>query len=166
MDEKSRTSIESESLQLRVELKKWEADWAAAHGGKKPDRSDIKQNPEIGQCLLPFTIAARCVFPSFVKLYLPSSFVMQLKSINATTSFATCSQGRASQHPRPKPHTVTTTNRVTASSASAGRPTQPCPLLRLRRSVLSSFRRRARYSNTRHQPRTSLPDPRLPLLPQ
>ena len=48
MDEKSRASYESESLQLRVELKKWEADWAAAHGGKKPDRSDIKQNPEIG----------------------------------------------------------------------------------------------------------------------
>ncbi|KAK3904671.1 hypothetical protein C8A05DRAFT_31548 [Staphylotrichum tortipilum] len=42
-------ALESESLQLRADLKTWEGEWAAAHGGKKPGRRDIKQNPDIGK---------------------------------------------------------------------------------------------------------------------
>ncbi|KAL2259395.1 hypothetical protein VTK26DRAFT_6956 [Humicola hyalothermophila] len=49
MDEEARAAYESQSLQLRAALKKWENDWASAHGGKKPGRDDIKQNPEIAQ---------------------------------------------------------------------------------------------------------------------
>lgn len=48
MDGEARAAYESQSLQLRAELKKWENEWAAARGGKKPGRDDIKQNPDIG----------------------------------------------------------------------------------------------------------------------
>ena len=34
---------------LRLELKAWEADFAASHQGQKPTRDDIKQNPDIGE---------------------------------------------------------------------------------------------------------------------
>ncbi|KAK4124316.1 hypothetical protein N657DRAFT_655602 [Parathielavia appendiculata] len=49
MDGLARGAYEEKSLQLRTELKKWENDWAIAHGGKKPGRDDIKQNPDIAQ---------------------------------------------------------------------------------------------------------------------
>jgi hypothetical protein len=48
MDDQARAAYEDESLQLRAELKTWEGEWASAHGGKKPGRQDIKQNPDIG----------------------------------------------------------------------------------------------------------------------
>lgn len=34
--------------ELRAELKQWERDFAAAHGGRKAGREDIKMVPEIG----------------------------------------------------------------------------------------------------------------------
>ncbi|KAJ4293016.1 hypothetical protein N0V88_005680 [Collariella sp. IMI 366227] len=49
MDDHARAAYESQSLQLRADLKKWEGDWAATHGGKKPGRDDIKQNPDLAQ---------------------------------------------------------------------------------------------------------------------
>ncbi|KAL2135169.1 hypothetical protein VTI74DRAFT_9486 [Chaetomium olivicolor] len=49
MDGQARAAYESQSLQLRADLKKWEGDWATAHGGQKPGRDDIKQNPDIAQ---------------------------------------------------------------------------------------------------------------------
>jgi hypothetical protein len=48
MDDQARAGYENQSLQLRAELKKWENEWASAHGGNKPGRNDIKQNPDIG----------------------------------------------------------------------------------------------------------------------
>lgn len=33
---------------LRSELKHWEHAFSASHGGRKPGKDDIKQNPEIG----------------------------------------------------------------------------------------------------------------------
>lgn len=33
---------------LKVELKEWEKAFAAAHGGRKAGREDIKQHPDIG----------------------------------------------------------------------------------------------------------------------
>lgn len=48
MDDQARAAYESQCLKLRAELKKWESDWAATHGGTKPTRDDIKQNPDIG----------------------------------------------------------------------------------------------------------------------
>ncbi|KAL2157025.1 hypothetical protein VTH06DRAFT_8315, partial [Thermothelomyces fergusii] len=47
MDEQARAAYESQCLQLRAELKKWESDWATAHAGNKPGRDDIKQRPDI-----------------------------------------------------------------------------------------------------------------------
>lgn len=37
-----------ESWRLRLELKEWEKAFAAAHGGRKAGREDIKEHPEIG----------------------------------------------------------------------------------------------------------------------
>ncbi|KAF4469354.1 DNA replication regulator SLD2 [Fusarium albosuccineum] len=47
MDDKTKAEYESQSQQLRVDLKQWENDWAKAHKGKKPGRDDIKANQEI-----------------------------------------------------------------------------------------------------------------------
>ncbi len=46
--DQARAAFETESLQLRADLKTWESEWASAHGGRKPGRRDIKQNPDIG----------------------------------------------------------------------------------------------------------------------
>jgi hypothetical protein len=40
------------ATQLRAELKEWERAFAAANGGKKAGRNDIKQAPEIGRLCL------------------------------------------------------------------------------------------------------------------
>lgn len=48
MDETERQKYEDSCAQLRVELKRFEGDWAKEHGGKKPGRDDIKSNPDIG----------------------------------------------------------------------------------------------------------------------
>ncbi|KZZ98756.1 DNA replication regulator SLD2 [Beauveria brongniartii RCEF 3172] len=47
MDDKTKASHEQKSKQIRAILKKWESDWAAGHGGSKPSRQDIKDNPTI-----------------------------------------------------------------------------------------------------------------------
>jgi len=44
---KSTTAIQSQKL--RLELKEWERSFAAANGGRKAGREDIKQHLEIGQ---------------------------------------------------------------------------------------------------------------------
>lgn len=48
MDEQLKSEYESQSLQLRAELKQFEGEWAQNHDGKKPSREAIKQNPDIG----------------------------------------------------------------------------------------------------------------------
>ena len=40
--------MEQECQKLRLELKEWEKSFAAANGGRKAGREDIKQQPEIG----------------------------------------------------------------------------------------------------------------------
>jgi len=50
MDDQTKAAYESQSHQLRADLKKWESDWALAHEGRKPSRDDIKQRPDIGTC--------------------------------------------------------------------------------------------------------------------
>ncbi|KAK0673718.1 putative DNA replication regulator sld-2 [Cercophora samala] len=49
MDDQARAEFELQSLQVRAELKKWETDWQEEHGGSKPSRNDIKQNPDIAK---------------------------------------------------------------------------------------------------------------------
>ena len=49
MDENIRAEYESKSKDLRADLKKWESEWATSHNGKKPERSDIKSNRDIGE---------------------------------------------------------------------------------------------------------------------
>ncbi|KAL2268328.1 hypothetical protein VTJ83DRAFT_3174 [Remersonia thermophila] len=49
MDDQARAAYEEQCLQLRAQLKKWEGEWAAANGGSKPGRADIKQNPDIAR---------------------------------------------------------------------------------------------------------------------
>jgi DNA replication regulator SLD2 len=53
MDDQQKAEFESQSQILRVELKTWENEWAKNHGGNKPARENIKQNPGIGKN--PFT---------------------------------------------------------------------------------------------------------------
>jgi len=48
MDDQTKAKYESQSQQLRADLKKWENDFAKTHDGKKPAREDIKKNPDIG----------------------------------------------------------------------------------------------------------------------
>jgi DNA replication regulator SLD2 len=48
MDTQTRAKYESQSQDLRADLKTWENDWAKSNRGKKPGRDDIKQNPDIG----------------------------------------------------------------------------------------------------------------------
>lgn len=48
MDEQRKSEYESQSLQLRAELKQFEAEWAQKNDGKKPSREAVKQNPDIG----------------------------------------------------------------------------------------------------------------------
>ncbi|KAM5345632.1 hypothetical protein ACJ41O_011493 [Fusarium nematophilum] len=47
MDDTTKAEYETQSQQLRVDLKTWEVNWAKAHKGKKPGRGDIKANQEI-----------------------------------------------------------------------------------------------------------------------
>ncbi|CZR57495.1 related to DNA replication regulator SLD2 [Phialocephala subalpina] len=47
MEESRRAELTERSDTLRVELKSWEKDFAAANNGKKASRDAIKQNPEI-----------------------------------------------------------------------------------------------------------------------
>ncbi|CAH0037780.1 unnamed protein product [Clonostachys solani] len=49
MDSQTKSEYEAKCAKLRLDLKKWESDWAKAHGGKKPGRDDIKSNAEIAQ---------------------------------------------------------------------------------------------------------------------
>jgi hypothetical protein len=49
MDDNTRTEYETQSQQLRIDLKTWETDWATTHEGRKPGRGDIKANEEIGK---------------------------------------------------------------------------------------------------------------------
>lgn len=46
------TEVNVLAKRLRLELKKWEQSFAAAHHGRRAEREDIKQHPEIGQKLL------------------------------------------------------------------------------------------------------------------
>lgn len=48
MDEADRQRYETQSKDLRLELKTWESDFAKSHNGSKPGRDDIKANPKIG----------------------------------------------------------------------------------------------------------------------
>ncbi|ROT35796.1 hypothetical protein SODALDRAFT_346038 [Sodiomyces alkalinus F11] len=49
MDDQQKAAFESQSLELRAELKTWESAWAKSHHGRKPGRDDIKRNPDIAQ---------------------------------------------------------------------------------------------------------------------
>ncbi|KXJ89505.1 DNA replication/checkpoint protein [Microdochium bolleyi] len=47
MDDAERQAYEASAQQLRADLKRFESDWAASHGGSKPGREDIKANADI-----------------------------------------------------------------------------------------------------------------------
>jgi hypothetical protein len=48
----SREELTERSNTLKVELKVWEREFAAANNGTKASREDIKNNPEIGKELI------------------------------------------------------------------------------------------------------------------
>jgi len=48
MNPEEMADYERQSQELRLDLKKWETEWAKRHEGKKPGRGDIKHNPDIG----------------------------------------------------------------------------------------------------------------------
>ncbi|PNY24864.1 DNA replication regulator SLD2 [Tolypocladium capitatum] len=49
MDDAAKLRHEAEASELRARLKRWENDWADGHGGTKPGRQDIKDNPDIAR---------------------------------------------------------------------------------------------------------------------
>ncbi|KJZ77110.1 hypothetical protein HIM_03431 [Hirsutella minnesotensis 3608] len=49
MNDELKAHYESKSQDLRAQLKRWESEWANAHGGSKPGRQDIKDNPDIAE---------------------------------------------------------------------------------------------------------------------
>jgi len=51
MNEEEREEWTKRSNTLRLELKVWEKEFAAANEGQKASRDDIKKNPEIGRLL-------------------------------------------------------------------------------------------------------------------
>jgi hypothetical protein len=48
MEAEEREQLQKQSAVLRQELKVWEREFAAANGGRKARRDDIKQHPSIG----------------------------------------------------------------------------------------------------------------------
>jgi hypothetical protein len=48
MDDATRAAYETKGKEIRAALKSWENEWATTHGGSKPGRQDIKENPDIG----------------------------------------------------------------------------------------------------------------------
>jgi hypothetical protein len=53
MSSAAASEIAANAAALRAELKEWERGFAAANGGRKAGRNDIKQIPEIGMSILP-----------------------------------------------------------------------------------------------------------------
>jgi hypothetical protein len=53
MSSAAASEIAANAAALRAELKEWERGFAAANGGRKAGRNDIKQVPEIGMSILP-----------------------------------------------------------------------------------------------------------------
>ncbi|KND89374.1 DNA replication regulator SLD2 [Tolypocladium ophioglossoides CBS 100239] len=49
MNDATKLHYEAKSKELRADLKRWENEWADGHGGTKPGRQDIKDNPDIAQ---------------------------------------------------------------------------------------------------------------------
>ncbi|RDA91832.1 hypothetical protein CP533_3646 [Ophiocordyceps camponoti-saundersi (nom. inval.)] len=47
MIDELKLQYDSKAKELRAQLKRWETEWAKAHGGRKPGRQDIKDNPDI-----------------------------------------------------------------------------------------------------------------------
>ncbi|KAI1262060.1 hypothetical protein F5Y18DRAFT_186967 [Xylariaceae sp. FL1019] len=47
MDDLQREAYEAKASKLRADLKRFEADWATSHHGKKPGRLEIKQHPDV-----------------------------------------------------------------------------------------------------------------------
>jgi DNA replication regulator SLD2 len=48
MEAEERDKLQKQSATLRQELKVWEREFAAANGGRRAGREDIKQHPSIG----------------------------------------------------------------------------------------------------------------------
>jgi hypothetical protein len=48
MEAEEREQLQKQSAVLRQELKVWEREFAAANGGRKAGRDDIKLHPSIG----------------------------------------------------------------------------------------------------------------------
>lgn len=49
MNEAEREELSKRSTTLRLELKSWEKEFAAANNGQKASRDDIKKNSDIGE---------------------------------------------------------------------------------------------------------------------
>ncbi|KAI0148522.1 hypothetical protein GGR57DRAFT_474577 [Xylariaceae sp. FL1272] len=47
MDDSQRLAYEAKASKLRAELKRFEADWATSHHGRKPGRLEIKEHPDV-----------------------------------------------------------------------------------------------------------------------
>jgi hypothetical protein len=57
------SEISNQAAILRAELKEWERGFAAANGGKKAERGDIKKVPEIGTSNCAFRACSTSIRP-------------------------------------------------------------------------------------------------------
>lgn len=124
MDTQTRAKYESQSQDLRADLKTWENDWAKTNRGKKPSRDDIKQNPDIGM---------RSGVYFFTPLVL-TPWPAQHRNTNNTARSATCSPARS---------LPATSTALPAMNESASSPNLPPCLRRHPPSATKSFTHRA-----------------------
>lgn len=149
MDEQARAAYESQCLELRVELKKWESDWATAHGGQKPGRDDIKQRPDIGTYLPPRSMLV--AFPRLKRLRGP-----QPTSTNSTISYGTSSQARSRPLRQVPPKMSTATSSASGPNPRLLSPLRPHPRgprrprRESRRTILSPMPRKPVLAPLRH----------------
>lgn len=59
MDDITRQQYETQSKDLRVKIKTWEALFQKEHDGSKPGKDDIKRNPKIGGYFLGLWLGLR-----------------------------------------------------------------------------------------------------------
>lgn len=83
MKDSERNSLVEQSDALRLELKTWEKNFAAANNGKKASREDIKRHPEIGtdlKCNANYVMLMKCLAVKY-KTYNKARDILSGKSI-------------------------------------------------------------------------------------
>ena len=138
--------IVSHSTDLRAELKEWERTFAAANGGRKADRGDIKKVPEIG---MPLNSTDASLIAPMVNV----SFI-QLPSTNSTPV--------SSPWKQPPTPTNNPTNQPNAKTLPRNENMHP----RLDQKKMLPYQLRAKPTEVAHLPPPPRPDSTPPTPPR